>query len=301
MRKTFRIVTHPAFKEAYISLEDFLSNAFSENGQARCALLSGPPRCGKTTIAESIVNYILSRPLPPRRGDLTMERQRCVYVETPAAATQKSLAETILIAAKDPVIGRLSQAQLLNRVAGLLWDLDAEFLILDDFHHLITTGRKAHAAEVAEFIKTFLNVGVCPILLIGVDPVSEILTSNGQLEGRCWCRVTIEPFGWETKAEQALFSKLLRELSKPLTIKPVFDTGNVDFAKRMHLASGGAIGIVTLLNEKAVARASRRGLSVMTLDTFAEAYADWVGLVKRRIILGETQPGFVSLARNPFK
>jgi hypothetical protein len=275
MKKTVRVVTHPAFKAAYASLEDFLSNAFSENGQARCALLSGPPRCGKTTIAELIVNHVLSRPPPPRKGDLTMQRQRCVYVETPAAATQKSLGETILIAAKDPVIGRLSQAQLLNRVAGLLKDLDTELMVLDDFHHLITTGRRAHAAEVAEFVKTFLNVGVCPILLVGVDPVSDIMTSNGQLEGRCWCRPTLEPFGWESKAEQALFSRLLRQLVSMLTIQPAFDVGDLDFAERMHLASGGAIGIVTLLNEKAVARASRNQLSVMTLDTFAEAYADW--------------------------
>ncbi len=271
------LIYHPKFKAAQTSLIDFIHNSSSPNGQSRCAVISGFSRCGKSTLAETIQNYINNLPLPKRKSSIINERKRVVYVETPSAATQKSMAQTIQIELGDPVVGRsMSQAQLLNRVSQLLYDLDVELLVLDDFHHLITTGKRIHAAEVAESVKTLLNTGVCPILLIGVDPVYKIMTENSQLKGRCWCHVSLEPFGWSTKTEKAIFSKLLRQLASQLTISPAFDPGDPDFACRMHLVSEGAIGIISLLNEKAVAIAVRLGLNALTLDTFADAYDDWV-------------------------
>jgi Bacterial TniB protein len=286
----YQIIKHPHFKKTVESLQTFLENGFAINGQARCAVLTGPPRSGKTTAAEKIVAYVESRPLPARKGDPGASRRRTLYVETPAAATQKSIAETILIAANDPFRHRMSQAQLLNRVCGVLRDLDVELLVIDEFHHLLTTGKKASAVEVAEFVKTILNAGICPILLIGIEPVSDIITQNGQLEGRCWCRPALRLFGFSTQAERASFAKLLGVMGKSFSIPSAFDFSDMKFAECMHLATDGAIGLIALLCEKAVAFCTLNNSMSITMDSFVAAYSDWEGAP----IGGESRQ------RNPF-
>ena len=283
--RTAQVILHPAYRAALAKLDDFLRNPLADNGQARCALLSGPPRCGKTTLAKRVMAIVEASPPQARRGDPDMDRRRVIYVDTPAAATQRSMAETILLAAGDIVTGRGSQASLTGRVAHLLGDLDTELLVLDEFHHLITTGKKTQAAEVAEWVKSLLNTGVCPILLAGIDPVSNIVNGHGQLEGRCWCQPTVQVFGWNTTDEQKTFRLLLRHLQDQLAVPTTFSLSDWDFAQRMHQASAGAIGNVTLLLEKTVSLARQRNLSALTLDLLAEAFADWS----------------LAAARNPFR
>ena len=203
------VIKHPAYRRAFDSLRGFVDNAFTARGEARCALLSGPARCGKTTLAEMLEAEVRARPKRVGVQDDGQPKRRTLFVGTPAQATQKSLAETILLAAGDPVGGRGTQAQMTIRVAKLLRDLHVELLVLDEFHHLVTSNTKRIAFETAEWVKTLLNVGVCPILLVGIERAEVVLDTNRQLQGRCWARPTLAPFGWSTAEEQAAFRKLL--------------------------------------------------------------------------------------------
>ncbi len=285
------IIKHPAYRRALESLRGFLDNAFTARGEARCALLSGPARCGKTTIAQMIEAEVGARPLPAGDAGGDQTRRRTLFVNTPAQATQKSLAETILLAAGDPIGGRGTQAQMTMRVAKLLKDLRVELLVLDEFHHLVTGSTKRVAFETAEWVKTLLNVGVCPILLVGIERVRVVLDTNEQLQGRCWTRQVLAPFGWNGAQEQASFRKLLAGFGGLLETPTAQPLESPEMAEAMHRATGGAIGEVALLLEKACDLAARRRQARITLDLLADAYDDWAGA-------GE---GEKSRSRNPFR
>ncbi len=234
---------------------------------------------------------VRARPLPASAAGGDQTRRRTLFVNTPAQATQKSLAETILLAAGDPIGGRGTQAQMTMRVARLLKDLRVELLVLDEFHHLVTGSTKRVAFETAEWVKTLLNVGVCPILLVGIERVRVVLDTNEQLQGRCWTRPVLAPFGWSGAQEQASFRKLLAGFGSLLKTPTAQPLDSPEVAEAMHRATGGAIGEVALLLEKACDLAARRKQARITLDLLADAYDDWAGG-------GE---GEKSRSRNPFR
>jgi hypothetical protein len=234
------VIKHPAYRRTLDRLHGFLANAYTARGEARCALLSGRARCGKTTIAQILEAEFKSR-LPLGGFSGSENHRRTLFVNTPAKATQKSLAETILLTAGDPIGGRGTQAQMTIRVARILKDLRVQLLILDEFHHLVTADTRRFAFETAEWVKTLLNVGVCPILLVGIERVKVVLDTNEQLQGRCWTRAVLKPFGWATPQEQASFRKLLIGFSSVLGTPTVQPLDSQVMAEAMHRATGAQL------------------------------------------------------------
>jgi len=290
------VIKHPAYKRALESLRGFLDNAFTARGEARCALLSGPARCGKTTVAQVIEAEVKARfrsnVADGCKTDAGGDRvgPRTLFVQTPSKANEGSLAETILLAAGDPVGGRGTRAQKTMRVAKLLSDLRVELLVLDEFHHLVTSKNEEVAFEAAEWVKTLLNVGVCPILLVGIERARVVLDTNPQLQGRCWSRPVLSPFGWSSAQEQGSFRKLLNGFGNLLKMPMAQPLDSPEVAEAMHRATGGAIGDVALLLEKVLAVAAARNQSRITLDLLADAYDDWIG-----------EKGVKSRQPNPFR
>jgi hypothetical protein len=268
------VIQHDSFRKALALLTDFLDNMYFDDGGALCAVISAPGRCGKSTLSAVLEKMLLDRQPPPRRGDPAYPRKRVLYVLTPQAATPLSLGQTILISAGDPAAARLSQALVTNRVAETLSYCDTELLILDEFHHLFTTGSRAKAVEVASWLKTLLNTGVCGIILIGTEEINLVMAADTQLAGRCWCEATLAPFGFGDKTEKASFTKLISTLAKEQSLPLDPGLGASGLASAVHLATGGTIGEVALLLRKAEAKAKRAGLAMLTAETFRQAFDD---------------------------
>ena len=271
-----QIIRHPEFRTALAQLAEFLDNMFFADGTAFCALIAAPGRCGKTTLSAVVEKMLLDRPCPPRKGDESYPHRRSLYVRTLQAATPLSLGQTILLAAGDPAAMRLSSALVTHRVAEILRLCDTELLIFDEVHHLFTTGSRARAAEVASWLKTLLNTGVCGILLIGTEDVYSVISADTQLAGRCWCAARLGPFGYGDQAERAAFLKLLLTLAsaRSLPLDPEPDPSKL--AAAVHLATGGTIGEVALLLAKAESKARLAGLERITPEAFRQAHEDRV-------------------------
>ena len=285
------LIRHPQFQQAHRSLSQFLVHARNDRGEARCAMLTGPTRTGKTTMARMIaseVNRVAKERVAEAGrfvadGDFTARLGpppvSVVYVETPSGATPKTLAEAILVAMKDPISVRGSQARISERVSDILRNNRIELLILDEFHHLISSKSNKRAFETAEWVKSLLNKGVCPILLVGVEVAEKVMDENGQLHGRCWTRVQLPAFEWEPVGKkQHDFERIVRALMDSLKIPFDLNKDDKNMAEAMHRASGGLIGNVAILLQKAdqVRRALTHGR--ITPYHLVEAYRDWIGI-----------------------
>ena len=181
------VIHHSAFSEAVSHLQQII--AMHEVGaQPRHALLLGQSGTGKTWVAKHL------QTLHP--DDLRNEYGifPIVCVETPAAPSIKSLAESLLVALRDPVPDRGTTTAKRARALHFVKQCKVKVIIFDEFHHFIDNGQSNSLQSVADWLKGFIDECGIPCVLVGLPRCAQILRINEQLRRR-FSTVIVHPAG----------------------------------------------------------------------------------------------------------
>lgn len=151
-------------------------------------------------------------------------------------------------------------------------ECEVELVILDEFQHVIDRDLNTILDATADWLKHCINISGKPFILMGMPYCDLILKANAQLERRFPMRVSLEPFGWETEAEQVEFKSFLRHLDEKLPFPVRSNLCLDETAFRLYCATNGYVGYLMKLVRGAAHLAIDRSFDRLDLELLAEAY-----------------------------
>jgi Bacterial TniB protein len=253
-------------------------------------LLVGASGSGKTTALEAyhanfpdITQRDLERPASviddaTRELLLDGDIKRIVYVETPERATRRSLVAAILSAFGYKTKGASNTSELVDRIAFLAEALHTEMIFMDEGHHIINEKNPDATLEVTEFLKSLLNRLKVQIVIAGLPTLLQITAERpetAQLRRRLQPPVHLAPYDWRIKDGRIRFLALLRALELQLHLPEESGLDDHQIAKRIYVATGGEVGIISKYLSEALRRTIAGSLPKVTLELLAEIHTAW--------------------------
>lgn len=244
-------------------------------GGVKGVLLVAPSQSGKSKILNAY------RRRHNTEDALEKGKLPILMVTLKANQTTKGLAQNILVRLEEELgISTLWQRgnenQLLQRLQTYIRAYGIELLILDEFQHLIHSERKEVAISVAETVKSFMNDGLVPVVMSGIEDAWRPIKANRQLQLRCIQPLVFNPIDAESPEEWELFGDFLMgfqaELERlGLIGDAVSVMGDGAVADKLYDACGGVIGELCSLLKDALYLALCANDDAITEDHLADA------------------------------
>ncbi len=267
-------IKYPRLKEILGKVADCHRNA-KLAAEPPCLFVTGPTGAGKTTISRYF------RENHPRRASEEGTVVPVLTATIPSPASVKSLATSLLDSLGDPIPDKGSTVSQTYRLYKLMSKCEVELVILDEFQHIIDRERLKVLNTAADWLKNLVNHTGKPMVLMGMPGADKILDANDQLERRFSSRMTLEPFGWGTKASEDDFRRFLQVLDENLPFNARSQLASWETALRIHYATGGVVGNVMAVVRTATGKAVREGVERIELDHLAKAYEEKWGIAER--------------------
>lgn len=213
-------------------------------------LLVGQSGAGKTTLIEHYRDNF------PTEHHPEQTIVPVLVVQTPAMPTVKNLAEAILHALCDPDVNKGSTEEKTRRIFKLLLACHVELLIIDEFQHFCDTRRRSIANQVADWLKSVLNVARIPVVVVGLPRAETVIHLNEQLSRRFSSGFDLRPFSYHTSEGQLEFRGLLKTIHCQIPIQCT-ELHETNLALRFFIATNGLIDYIAKIIDEAVQIAGR--------------------------------------------
>ncbi|WP_332716549.1 ATP-binding protein [Pelagibacterium nitratireducens] len=291
-------IQHGALEKAHDQF-DAVRLAFAKNRESnsptRGLCIFAPSHSGKS---HTIRSYVRQKIVPALLAedpalsvmdveDLVREQKKVVHVTLSAQATPKSLAVDILTALEDDEPDRGTKQTLWRRVHKLLKSAGTELLVIDEVQHLAhrRIRYKQNSDEivydhqqdqtVADTLKVMMIRGSVPIVFCGILQSRQLLFASTQFKGRVLDEIRFETLRWAVESERMEFfafcGRLALKLKQTglLTEEPPLVHDDVPSA--LYAASGGRLGLVCRIVEKATILALTSGSTTISRDHLSMA------------------------------
>jgi hypothetical protein len=259
-------ILYPALRpimEAMNSLIPFGNLGRANGASCRCMLITGPTRTGKTTLLANFESLYLSY---WSGGRLKIPVLR---VSLPSDCSKRDVAVAILKALKAPDLkGTLTQ--LMVRVENNLIKQGVLLLILDEFHHLMSSENSKVLEESSEYIKSILEKNICSIVMCGIDAAAKVYEGSAQVKGRSIGRFAVKPLRFEDEHDRAVLDVILKEYHQYFPLKLEVELYSEGMAWRLHLQSKGHLGRIADFLAAVAMLAFIRGMKSVGLELFLE-------------------------------
>lgn len=264
------IVEHAQLSAAIEELAKLQARArVRKNGRrlkARAILMMGAAGAGKSTVIE------LCERLNPEIETEDGIIKPLLVVEVPATPTKRALVAAILGAMGYSAAKDINSYDIIDEIAEKVKLLSIEMIILDEAHHILDA---KDSQDISEFLKSLLNRAGAGIVFAGLPDLAVLATSS-QFDRRLQPDIRLRAYDWTSKAERLEFLMLLDQLENDCIPLPArSDIADQNFARRLHVATRGEIGLVTKYVSQALLLAKRRQLPCIDLDLLAEVDAAW--------------------------
>jgi hypothetical protein len=241
---------------------------------ARCILIYGPPGCGKTALLSRLTN----------RYRMYSTGSRFVtpvaYVSLPSDCSPKGLAVSILRALNVPgqIIARGNLESMTKQVEVHLKKQGVRLLILDEFHHLVKSGNTNVIYDASEYVKTLLNLRVCPIVMAGTEGARLVYRANKQIQRRSMGCFNLGEFNWSDANDREMLLDVLEtfEANFPLPFEGV-SLWAEGTAWRLCMLSEGNLGRIVDFLYLVAAKAFQKGIKAVGYDLLRSTAADMGG------------------------
>jgi len=234
---------------------------------ARCILIWGPPGCGKTALLSRLANRYRTY-------------STVAYVSLPSDCSPKGLAVSILRALNVPgqVIARGNLESMTKQVEIHLKKQGVRLLILDEFHHLVKSGNTNVIYDASEYVKTLLNLRVCPIVMAGTEGARIVYQANKQIQRRSMGCFKLGEFNWTDVEDREMLLDVLEqfEVNFPLPFDGI-SLRAVGTAWRLCMLSEGNLGRMVDFLYLVAAKAFQKGIKVVDYDLLRSTAADMGG------------------------
>jgi DNA transposition AAA+ family ATPase len=240
--------------------------------KARALLIVGAAGAGKTTALE---DYMADYPdIATEDGDI----RRIVYVEAPERTTRRALVGAILGAYGYRARDHWNTSELIEKIAFYAEETGTEMIFIDEGHHMVNGNKPDMTAEVTEFIKSLLNRVKVQVVIAGLPRLLDIAVPGErtmQLRRRLQPTVILKPYDWATRSGRTMFSSVLGVMEKMLGLPEPSGLAKHEMAKRIYVATGGEIGIVSKYLSQALSIALASGRRLIDLDLLGKVHGDW--------------------------
>ncbi len=274
------LIRYPRFNALHADIKQcqYLSKIA---GEPKCMSLEGLPGAGKTTLVKEYAKAF------PRieTGERTLVP--VFYVPTPSPVTIKGMASKMLEKLGDPGFarGRGRIDSLDSRLINHLQASKTEFVILDDFHHLVDTETHRILVKVSDWLKALIKEAEIPFLVVGIEgQVEKILKANDQLSRLFPMRETLHPFTWDTQKPSTIkeLARFIEYAEKALQMPLTKEIRRVELLYRLYFVTGGVVAnIMSLLRAAQLIALTRKSPSIELCDlsqAFQKHLAKHVGI-----------------------
>ncbi len=265
-------VEYPQMRDALEGLEVLRVASRCNRGRSRGTLIHGPSGSGKSTLARCFeANH-------PRYDAPDRTVVPVLYVELPSQPTAKVIGESILTALDDDYASVGTAEVKLHRAKKLLAACGVEIVLIDEIQHISDNLDTRSRDIAADTLKNLMNSTGIPFVFIGLPSGASYFSNRMQLKRRLNRKVELSHFRFETAAEQDDFGRLLLNFHERLPFTGESALIDSDLTERIHSASFGLIGSLTLLLEGALRMALRQGADALTRDHLREAFSSEIFL-----------------------
>lgn len=192
-------------------------------------------------------------------------------VEAPKKATQRSLVAAIVGAYGQKARNHWNTSEIIERIEFYATETLTEMILIDEGHHLISDSDDERTEDVAEFIKSLLNRVKVQIVIAGLPSLLR-LRKYEQLRRRLQPPVILTPYNWSTKPGRVAFCALLTFFERMVKLPERSELRKHEVAKRIYVATGGQIGIISKYLSQALERALDHDLQKIDLKLLAEVH-----------------------------
>lgn len=240
--------------------------------KARALLIVGAAGSGKTTALE---DYMAECPdSSTEDGDI----RRIVYVEAPERTTRRGLVGAILGAYGYRARDHWNTSGMIEKIAFYAEETGTEMIFIDEGHHMVNGNNPDTTAEVTEFIKSLLNRVKVQVVIAGLPRLLDIAVPGErtmQLRRRLQPTVILKPYDWATRSGRTMFSGVLGVMEQMLGLPEPSGLAKHEMAKRIYVATGGEIGIVSKYLSQALSMALAGSRGSIDLDLLGKVHAGW--------------------------
>lgn len=238
-------IPHTAYHDARKELD----KAFLKLGTTsfpQCRQLSGVSRSGKSLLVRDFQTQSPSQRL--QEGLIST----IVYACIPPKGTVLGLLENLLYAMGDPYWERGSESRKLARLITLMEKSQCKAIVLDEFQHLVDKGQNRVLKLTIDFIKSLIEPNKWFLIVSGLPNANRIIEQDPQLRNRFPPALTLPRFDWFDEDLQGEFMGILNAFAQALHPFDLPELGCEEVAMRFYLATGGLIGLVTKILQRAV-------------------------------------------------
>lgn len=267
-------VDHAAYAHGLKELKAALRSV-GRSANPICLHLIGDTRTGKSTMLEDFIQQ--HRRIVTPGG----ARQTVVYAKIPDKGTVKGLLERLLHALGDPYWYRGSETNQTHRLLTLLEQVGCRMIILDEFQHLADKGQKKRLRSTADWLKMLVDSKQWALVAAGLPESASVIQSNRQLRERFDAPIKLPMFDWREADGRRQFRAILKAFQAQLHPFELPDLASDAMAIRMYLATGGRIGIIAKLLDRAIRNAVDSGSIKIPVEDLQKAFHQVVWYAER--------------------
>ncbi|MCD9186338.1 MAG: TniB family NTP-binding protein [Pyrinomonadaceae bacterium] len=182
-------IMHPSFERCFNTIKECHEHS-KLSVEPLCALITGEPGVGKTTLCEKYEKMY------PRVELEEKTKVPVLVARIPVPATPKNMVTALLSALGDPLADKGTTYSKTLRLFNLLRQCQVEIIIIDEFHHVIDGDSDKVLYTVSDWLKQLINEAKLPIILVGLPHSIKILEANPQLKRRFAMREELSNFKW---------------------------------------------------------------------------------------------------------
>ena len=259
-------VPHTSYEEARKEL-DRAFDALGTTSFPQCRHLSAVSRTGKSMLVTDFQER--SPTIRTDEGSVS----KIVYACIPPKGTTMGLLENLLFALGDPYWERGSESRKLARLINLLEKCKCRAMILDEFQHLADKGQKNAALQFTiDFIKSLLDPNKWLLIASGLPSADSVIRKDPQLRNRFPPALKLPRFDWFDYRLRGEFMGVLTAFEEALHPFDLPRLGCEEMAMRFYLATGGLIGLVTRILQRAVEIGLEENRLTITNGHLTEAF-----------------------------